>query len=81
MAEAAQKLPSDLKKLRAIIAQMTTRQAELEATLRARDEAIEKRDRKIELLLERLELLRHQRFGPKADRTRATNWRSSTKPS
>jgi transposase len=68
MAEAAQKLPSDPKKLRAIIAQMTTRQAELEATLCARDEAIEKRDRKIELLLERLELLRHQRFGPKADR-------------
>jgi transposase len=68
MAEAAQKLPSDPKKLRAIIAQMTTRQAELEATLRARDEALEKRDRKIELLLERLELLRHQRFGPKADR-------------
>jgi transposase len=68
MAEAAQKLPSDPKKLRAIIAQMTTRQAELEATLRARDQALEKRDRKIELLLERLELLRHQRFGPKADR-------------
>jgi transposase len=68
MAEAAQKLPSDPKKLRALIAQMTTRQAELEAALRARDEAIETRDRKIELLLERLELLRHQRFGPKADR-------------
>jgi transposase len=68
MAEAAQKLPSDPKKLHAIIAQMATRQAEMEATLRARDEAIEKRDRKIELLLERLELLRHQRFGPKADR-------------
>lgn len=33
-----------------------------------RNETIEKRDRQIELLLERLELLRHQRFGPKADR-------------
>ena len=61
MAEAAQKLPSDPKKLRAIIAQMTAKQAELESALAARD-------RKIELLLERLELLRHQRFGPKADR-------------
>jgi transposase len=80
MAEAAQKLPSDPEELRAIIAQMTTRQAELEATLRARDEAIEKRDRKIELLLERLELLRHQRFGPKADRISRISWRSSTKP-
>jgi len=38
-------------------------QAELEDNLR-----IEKLDRKIELLLERLELPRHQRFGPKADR-------------
>jgi transposase len=36
--------------------------------VRARNETIEKLDRKIELLLERLELLRHQRFGPKADR-------------
>ena len=61
MPEAAQKLPSDPDQLRAIIAQMTTRQAELESALAARD-------RKIELLLERLELLRHQRFGPKADR-------------
>jgi transposase len=68
MVEATHKLPRDPEELRAIIAQMTTRQAELEATLCARDEAIEKRDRKIELLLERLELLRHQRFGPKADR-------------
>jgi transposase len=61
MPEAAQKLPSDPDQLRAIIAQMTAKQAELESALAARD-------RKIELLLERLELLRHQRFGPKADR-------------
>jgi transposase len=79
MAEAAQKLPSDPKKLRAIIAQMTAEKVEREqrfeaelqareAELRTRNETIEKLDRKIELLLERLELLRHQRFGPKADR-------------
>jgi transposase len=68
MAEAAQKLPSDPDQLRAIIAQMAAEQGDLKAVLRARDETIEKLDRKIELLLERLELLRHQRFGPKADR-------------
>jgi transposase len=61
MPEAAHKLPSDPDQLRAIIAQMAAKQAELESALAARD-------RKIELLLERLELLRHQRFGPKADR-------------
>jgi transposase len=79
MAEAAQKLPSDPKKLHAIIAQMAAEKVEREqrfeaelqareAELRTRNETIEKLDRKIELLLERLELLRHQRFGPKADR-------------
>jgi hypothetical protein len=61
MVEAAQKLPSDPEKLHAIIAQMAAKQVELESALAARE-------RKIELLLERLELLRHQRFGPKADR-------------
>jgi transposase len=39
-----------------------------EAELRTRNETIEKLDRKIELLLERLELLCHQRFGAKVDR-------------
>jgi transposase len=79
MSEAAQKLPSDPKKLHAIIAQMAAEKVEREqrfeaelqareAELRTRNETIEKLDRKIELLLERLELLRHQRFGPKADR-------------
>ncbi|WP_156824324.1 IS66 family transposase [Thioalkalivibrio sp. ALE20] len=83
MAEAASKLPDDPAELQAIIRRMTTeqtareqhfeaeqtaREQRFEAELQARNEAIEQRDRKIEQLLERLELLRHQRFGPKADR-------------
>jgi len=72
MAEAAPKLPEDPAALQAIIrrmtAEQTAREQRFEAELQARNEAIEKRDRKIEQLLERLELLRHQRFGPKADR-------------
>ena len=75
MPEAAQKLPSDPDQLRAIIAQMAAEKDEREqrfeaelqardAELRVRNETIEKLDRKIEFLLERLELLRHQRFGP-----------------
>ncbi|MFO7901153.1 MAG: hypothetical protein R6U98_00695, partial [Pirellulaceae bacterium] len=50
------------------MAQQEKIERDLHAQLQARDEARAKRDRKIELLLERLELLRHQRFGPKADR-------------
>ncbi|AHE98718.1 IS66 family transposase [Thioalkalivibrio paradoxus] len=79
MPEAAQKLPKDPAELHAIIARMAAEkvareqrfEAELQARdaeLRVRNETIDKLDRKIELLLERLDLLRHQRFGPKADR-------------
>lgn len=72
MAKAVLKLPDDPAELQAIIrrmtAEQTAREQRFEAELQARNEAIEKRDRKIEQLLERLELLRHQRFGPKADR-------------
>ena len=75
MPEAAQKLPADpvqlrdqVAKLQAQVAQQEKIERDLRAQLQARDETLAKRDRKIELLLERLELLRHQRFGPKADR-------------
>jgi transposase len=75
MPEAVQKLPADsvqlrnrIAELQAQVAQQEETERDLRAQLQARDEALAKRDRKIELLLERLELLRHQRFGPKADR-------------
>lgn len=56
---------NDPQKLRAIIAKMAAEQQVLEQQYQAQ---IEARDQKIGILLERLELLRHQRFGPKADR-------------
>jgi len=60
---------NDPQKLRAIIAKMA---AEHEQDLALREQQyqaqIAARDQKISILLERLELLRHQRFGPKADR-------------
>jgi transposase len=75
MSEAAKKLPRDPKKLHAIIAQKAAREQHLVAELQAREteiqtrnETIRKLDRQIAILLERLELLRHRRFGPKADR-------------
>jgi transposase len=52
---------NDPHKLRAIIAKMAAEHEQYQAQIAARDQ-------KINLLLERLELLRHQRFGPKADR-------------
>lgn len=56
---------NDPQKLRAIIAKMA---AEHEQDLSQYQAQIAARDQKIGILLERLELLRHQRFGPKADR-------------
>lgn len=68
MSEAAKKLLSDPKKLHAIVAQKAAREQHLVAEVQARDETIRKLERQIAILLERLELLRHRRFGPKADR-------------
>ncbi len=56
---------NDPQKLRVIIARMAAEKQVLEQQYQAQ---IEARDQKINILLERIELLRHQRFGPKADR-------------
>lgn len=69
MEKAASEQSNDPRELRAIIAKMA---AEHEQDLAQREQQyqaqIAARDHKIALLLERLEVLRHQRFGPKADR-------------
>lgn len=69
MEKSASEQSNDPRELRAIIAKMA---AEHEQDLVQREQQyqaqIAARDHKIALLLERLEVLRHQRFGPKADR-------------
>ena len=72
MRKPASKQSNDPRKLRAIIAKMAAENQVLKQDLEQREQQhqaqIQARDQKIALLLERLELLRHQRFGPKADR-------------
>ncbi len=72
MQKLAAEQSNDPRKLRAIIASMAAENDVLKQDVAQREQQyqaqIKARDQKITLLLERLELLRHQRFGPKADR-------------